>query len=601
MHHGASMDSQGWFIGPNGEFFFWVPPYLRPCSLITDAMLWPWADVSHLIHGQEWQKIHGRACPPEARNDENASRAWYKHLPLRHVTADQASSHVDLFQPALQARLIIQVGFNETLLQQGILLEEIHLFLDRNLRLPENEICMVFAPIFAPFPGIVFTPEETFYLPVNPPSHGIPESRLESQNSPGTIAQGSGASGDPGKDSEDPKKERAKDDRRSYRQTPYERPDSRDGSNDDGEDDKCKKSEPKGKERQRRPRFINIPFNSTLSITLPEGNCDQFTTRARVDITVRVSFHPVRFVRSLIFYSPQVNEVPASDSEWRGPSFTVKTTGMDLASIQVNEPAYFLEVVQTRIKATSQGRLVIADRYPTSQPFEETELIKTSHASGHTVAGGLVLGMSPAVTVGASGTQTSGVDMTTSKWNVTPLPDENVPGALRVSAAWKYAHNDLSGPVEHCAFNPKFHPRAIFAFQTVKTEVEFEVTSFWLSNRNSRKSRDKRYPIRRLWTRGNNPIFFNFLYQIAVVVDLEKIPDVESRIMPGGKTDEVKMEDLDPSKSPVPLERTTETAEIGPADDIVLTDCTVVIKTAVEGRIKLKPEERKGLNISILA
>ena len=60
MCHGASTNPQGWFLGPNGEFLFWVPPYLRPCSLITDTMLvipWTWIDVTPLIHGQEWQGI----------------------------------------------------------------------------------------------------------------------------------------------------------------------------------------------------------------------------------------------------------------------------------------------------------------------------------------------------------------------------------------------------------------------------------------------------------------------------------------------------------------------------------------------------------------
>ena len=60
MCHGTSMNPQGWYIGPNGEFFFWVPLYLRPCSLITYTTLvipGPWVDVSHSIHGWEWQKI----------------------------------------------------------------------------------------------------------------------------------------------------------------------------------------------------------------------------------------------------------------------------------------------------------------------------------------------------------------------------------------------------------------------------------------------------------------------------------------------------------------------------------------------------------------
>ena len=293
-----------------------------------------------------------------------------------------------------------------------------------------------------------------------------------------------------------------------------------------------------------------------------------------------------------------------ADSEWRGPSFTVKTTELDLASTQFNEPAYFLSLVQARIKAASRGKLEVVDRYPTSQPFEETELIKTSHASSHTVTGELTLSMNLAAKAGTSATRTSGVDRTTSEWDVTPhVYEEVVEGLRSASAVWKYAHNDLvSDPVKTWAFSPKFRPRAMFGFKTIKTsEVEFEVTLFWSSNHNSRESRGKRknsslrwWP----WVKDSHPIFFNFLYQIAVVVDLEKIPDGNSWIMPDMKTDNVKTEDL---KSLVLLGRTTETAEqdseSGQIDDIVSTNCEVVIKTAVEGRVRLTPEERKGLNI----
>jgi len=61
------MNDQGWFIGPTGEFLFWVPSYLRPCSFTIDtqlviARLGSWFDVTYLIHGQEWQKIKDGAC-----------------------------------------------------------------------------------------------------------------------------------------------------------------------------------------------------------------------------------------------------------------------------------------------------------------------------------------------------------------------------------------------------------------------------------------------------------------------------------------------------------------------------------------------------------
>ena len=61
------MDHKGWFTGPNGEFVFWVPSYLRPCNITIDTKLviaslgsQPWLDVTHFIHGQEWQRINDR-------------------------------------------------------------------------------------------------------------------------------------------------------------------------------------------------------------------------------------------------------------------------------------------------------------------------------------------------------------------------------------------------------------------------------------------------------------------------------------------------------------------------------------------------------------
>ena len=263
-----------------------------------------------------------------------------------------------------------------------------------------------------------------------------------------------------------------------------------------------------------------------------------------------------------------------------------------------------MSFVQTRIKAASRGKLEIVNRYPTSQPFEETELIKTTHTTSQSVGGEVGLGPSPNAKISASATRTSGVDKTTNKWIVTPDIDEEVVGAVsNASAIWKYAHNDLvSDPVKKCTFNPKFHPRATFGFLTIKTEIEIEMTVFWSSNRDSRGSRGQLRELFPVWprTKKSVPIFFNFFHRIAVVVDLEKIPLGDSWTMPEMKTDNVKMEDLVPSKPPVTLGRTTEIAQqysgSGQIDDIVSTDCKVFIETAVGGKVELAPEDRTGMN-----
>ena len=52
---------------------------------------------------------------------------------------------------------MIQVGFNETSLREGMLVEEIYLLLDGELRTSEDHICTTLGPVFAPFPGIVYS------------------------------------------------------------------------------------------------------------------------------------------------------------------------------------------------------------------------------------------------------------------------------------------------------------------------------------------------------------------------------------------------------------------------------------------------------------
>jgi len=52
--------------------------------------------------------------------------------------------------------------------------------------------------------------------------------------------------------------------------------------------------------------------------------------------------------------------------------------------------------------------------------------------------------------------------------------------------------------------------------------------------------------------------FFNLLYWFAIVVELGKMPVGASWTMPQMKTDDVKREDLDCSKSPMPLGQMAE-------------------------------------------
>ena len=76
---------------------------------------------------------------------------------------------------------MIQVDFNDMMLLQvqGTLLEQIFLFLDGNLDMPENDACPIFTSIFASFPAIIYTPGQTHHVPIDSPSHSMAGCQLD--------------------------------------------------------------------------------------------------------------------------------------------------------------------------------------------------------------------------------------------------------------------------------------------------------------------------------------------------------------------------------------------------------------------------------------
>ena len=279
--------------------------------------------VPNLLKEQGDQSVSQQLVPKEelAPSSKESSSpkpkdlVWYPKS--RHVTANDALAHVHCLEPALRAALapigfegdyIIQVGFTEEMLHQGALLEEIHLLLNGTLRLPEGNLQMICEPSFAPFPGIIYTPDETFYLSIDPPSQGIASRRLEWEGKfrttvdSGRDSEGTEYSPDSGKTTVSQKKTSAEDNSRAPRRASdgYGPGDggSGDGPGDDEDHDDEGKTRRggdggpkwKGKGRLRGPRVINIPFKSTLLTTGIDGEY-RFTTTARVDVTVRLLSH----------------------------------------------------------------------------------------------------------------------------------------------------------------------------------------------------------------------------------------------------------------------------------------------------------------------
>jgi len=99
------------------------------------------------------------------------------HRSSQYILAHKASFLEPVLAKALanlqfEGEYMIQVGFNETSLQEGMLVEEIYLLLDGELQSSEDHICATLRAVFAPFPGIVYTRLQTYYVPIDPPPQG---------------------------------------------------------------------------------------------------------------------------------------------------------------------------------------------------------------------------------------------------------------------------------------------------------------------------------------------------------------------------------------------------------------------------------------------
>ena len=100
-----------------------------------------------------------------------------RYQSARYVTANKAFSHISTIMERLLLDVLtglrygglyrIQVGFNGVMLKEGLQVEEIYVTLSDDFEaLLEADVSSVFEPIFAPFPGILYTPNKVYYMPL---------------------------------------------------------------------------------------------------------------------------------------------------------------------------------------------------------------------------------------------------------------------------------------------------------------------------------------------------------------------------------------------------------------------------------------------------
>ena len=232
----------------------------------------------------------------------------------QYITAQRAFAHISAFELPLRMAFEdirfegdyrVQVGFNESILQKGVLVEEIYLLLGSTLQVSEDEVCAAFSPIFAPFPGTIYTKGKTYYLPVDPQDRGA-YPFLALSTIPGVAAASGGGSARGGR-REDVGSGRDQNNGGGNRRRNQENKkrgmggddsggsgsDNEDDENDDDDSNKRRSGIPgsgrKGKGARRGAQTVDIPFRSNLHLLFINALNHQVTTSARIRITVSSS------------------------------------------------------------------------------------------------------------------------------------------------------------------------------------------------------------------------------------------------------------------------------------------------------------------------
>ena len=241
------------------------------------------------------------------------------------ITAETALVHILNFETQLLTAFTnvgfggeyrIQVGFNLSALYDGMLVEEIFMFLDKDLQVSEDNVCTAFAAVFAPFPGVVYAPRQAYSIPADPPTRGVPCTMQGPVGRTQATAANSGTTSS-GKTSRSVQANSTPSGAAVNNKTiTNEKHQARRGGGSGGPDDSGSESDdspdrhpkvpggnfPKGKGKgdQPRVRLLDLHFSSTLSITTEglEGKNEHKTTSK-----VRIVVSP----KNLVF-TPQADD-----------------------------------------------------------------------------------------------------------------------------------------------------------------------------------------------------------------------------------------------------------------------------------------------------
>ena len=161
---------------------------------------------------------------------------------------------------------------------------------------------------------------------------------------------------------------------------------------------------------------------------------------------------------------------------------------------------------------------------------------------------------------------------------------------------WRYIHNDaLFDHVPKANFENDLCPSAVFTLDDVITraKVEVKVSVFWVNPLQSP-------PVwtRKFWKRSEKtrmPIFSNFVYQVTVVLDLEKVRDGSSFRTIGNTADRLDMTKFSASKDPEPIIHFDGiTTVLKTRNKAKETDTQILMTSAIQGKAELTTAEKAG-------
>ena len=217
----------------------------------------------------------------------------------------------------------------------------------------------------------------------------------------------------------------------------------------------------------------------------------------------------------------------------------------------------------------------------------------------------------PNATLGFSAGVGSSTERTLGEWGVSTstlttsdaLHLKTCQNDSSAGAWWRYIHNDaLCDHIPNANFQNDLCPSAVFTLDEVSTriKVEFKVSVFWVNRPQAQPAQSM---WKKIWKRSDSektqmPVFSNFVYQVTVVLDLEKVRDDYSWRTIGNTADRLEMTQFSASKNPEPIIHFDGVTAVlktrNKTMETVPTDTQILMTSAIQGKAELTTAEKAG-------